>query len=31
MRYYYKKRRQPDPEPLTIAMLAHAASVGAWG
>lgn len=25
------KHRQPDPEPLTIAMLAHAASIGAWG
>lgn len=26
-----RKHRQPDPEPLTIAMLAHAASIGAWG
>jgi hypothetical protein len=25
-----RKRPQADPKPLTIAMLAHAASVGAW-
>ncbi|WP_408742499.1 DUF1493 family protein [Acetobacter peroxydans] len=25
-----RKRPQPNPKPLTIAMLAHAVSVGAW-